>query len=653
VQTLKGTVLRVVYRQDEFAILSLQVGRESYTVVGDLAQYQPGQKLVGQFVAEEHPRYGLQYRYQPPGLEEAAQRFLETHFSGLGPKTAQRLIHTLGTDLNFLAHPEAMRDLAGIPLTRAQTWSQEFGEVAELWAHEQVLYALDLTPRQRSLAQRRWREDASRVLLENPYRLMELEGVGFAIADSKARKLGLATADPRRLQAAAVHAVERWLDWGHTAVSHDRIVRVAPNLGLDEAMLESGLWQARDEGMLYLDEAVWGLARVRQAELGLLGLAETSTTSYWPQGETAELVALFELLSRHRTVALTGAAGTGKTTLVARLLEEMEGEVLLATPTGKAARRLEEVLSQQGLPHPASTLHRLLGEHDELPDCDLVVVDEASMVDALLLARLQRALGQTPLLLVGDTHQLPPVGPGQPFRDLLPLLGHLELTTIHRQAAQSPIVQAAHRVLRGQRPLFDSDPRLQFIELDEPAQIVQAVATQPTRPVLLTPTRKGDWGTEGLNPLLQRALGPQHGPRVVLDGGGARVGDPVICTRNNYELEVMNGEVGTVSAIGSGYMKVSMAERELEVPELYFPGFQLAYAITVHKFQGSQAPWVFLVLHPSQRPVLSRELLYTGLTRASEGLVLLGQPQALELALRTQAARRSTWLGWAQRQGWP
>lgn len=650
---LKGTVLRVVFRQEEFAILSLQVGKENYTVVGDLAQYQPGQKLTGQFVAEEHPRYGRQYRYLPPGLEDAAQKFLQTHFSGLGPRTAQRLVLTLGTDLNYLAHPEALRDLAGIPLTRAQTWSQEFGEVADLWAHEQVLYALDLTPRQRTLAQRRWREDASRLLLENPYRLMELEGIGFTIADGKARKLGITSTDPRRLQAAAVHAVERWLDWGHTAITHDRMVRVAPNLGLDEATLEAGLWQAREEGLLHLDDTVWGLSRVRQAELGLMALAESTAISQWPRGETSELSALFDLLSRHRTVALTGAAGTGKTTLVARLLDALDGEVLLATPTGKAARRLEEVLAQQGVPRQASTLHRLLGEHDELPEAELVVVDEASMVDSLLLSRLQRALGDTPLLLVGDTHQLPPVGPGQPFRDLLPLLGHLELTTIHRQAAQSPIVQAAHRVLRGQRPQVSQDKRLQWIELEHPAQLVEQVAAAyPSRPVILTPTRKGDWGTEGLNPLLQRALGPQEGPRVNLEGGAARVGDPVICTRNNYELEVMNGEVGTVASVATGQMKVAFADRVIEVPEWYYPGFQLAYAITVHKFQGSQAPWVYVVLHPTQRPVLSRELLYTALTRASEGLVLLGHTRALELALQTQAARRTTWLGWAQRQGW-
>lgn len=642
--------MRVLYRKDGFAILHLREGRKDFTVVGELAQYEVGQRLAGRFTPEEHPRYGTQYRYIPAEAHEAAERFLSEMFMGLGPKTAKRIVEGLGPSLSYMQEPELLRDMAGIPLAKAQRWAQRYLEVAPDWQNHQVLYALDLSPKQRAQATRKWKDRTAQVLAQNPYRQMELEGVGFLIADGKARKLGVRTDDPRRLKAAAVFLLEGWLDWGHTAVSHSRLLQSGQRLGLTPEQTETALALAQEEGQLYAEENLWGLQAVRNTELKLSQLAAPATPASWPRGGDVDLAALFSLLRKHRTAALTGAAGTGKTTLIAKLLAATQQNVVLAAPTGKAARRLEEVLAERGLQYPASTLHRLLGENDEMPECDLLIVDEASMVDVFLLSRVQKALGQAQLLLVGDINQLPPVGPGQPFKDLLPDIGHLSLTTVHRQAAQNPIVQAAHRVLTGQRPTFDHDPRLRWAPLDEPQDLLLALPDAPPRPVILSPTRKGPFGSDELNPMLQQRFGRLSGAKVQLGNGWARVGDPVMCAKNNYELEVMNGEVGLVREVNpdGSRMVLELGERLIALDETHLADFQLAYAITVHKFQGSQAPWVYLLLHPTQRPLLSRELLYTGLTRASEGLVLLGQTAALDTALRTQAARRVTWLGYEQ-----
>lgn len=449
---------------------------------------------------------------------------------------------------------------------------------------------------------------------------------------------------------------------GHTAPPVE-LLREAMGLGEEEAYRL--LAAASSSGLVRTERGRVGLLeRFRQEEALLLAVRRLLQPSSlrleppWGHGLTEEQLGLFSLLSRARLALLTGGPGTGKSHTVGRLLASpgLAGlRVALAAPTGKAAKRLAQLSGR-----PASTVHRLLevvpdgqggfrfrhGPSRPLP-YHLVVVDESSMLDVpTALALFQAAGPSTALLLVGDKDQLPPVGPGQPFADLLGRVPTLALTRLFRQAAGNPLVRAARAVLEGSEPLeAPPDPRFRLRLLPE-EELPRAVLREAEEAdVVLTPTNGGPVGVVRLNLLLRERRNPAPPAARVAMGLPVGPGDPVVFLRNDYELMVANGESGRVLGLSSqGELLVDTGEEVVRLPAEKWSQVLPAYAMSVHRSQGSEWPRVLLVLSRSQAPLLSRELVYTALTRAKERAVLLASPEALYLARSRRAGRRFTWL---------
>lgn len=376
---------------------------------------------------------------------------------------------------------------------------------------------------------------------------------------------------------------------------------------------------------------------------------------------------IFRVFAKGKVAALTGGPGTGKSYTVAALLKSpsLEGKTVgLAAPTGKAAKRMEELSGEKAL-----TVHRFLGyyvddkgeerfrhnAHNPVPH-HLVIVDEASMLDLPTFhALVDGVSGLSQLLLVGDPNQLPPVGPGEPFRDLLPLLPAVRLKEVRRQGKDNPIVTAANMVLEGLEPALPESPEyaLRVMEANptELARMAVEVYLEAVRrgekAVVLTATNTGPLGVYALNQMVQKALNPK-GPSVPIGGGlEARVGDPVVSTRNDYLLELMNGEVLEVVSVdpkGPGLGAVTSEGRPYYVDGPALNHLLLGYALSVHRSQGSEWPTVIVALHHYQDPLLSRELLYTALTRAKKRAVLLLTEEALYTCRARRSSGRHTWL---------
>jgi len=376
-----------------------------------------------------------------------------------------------------------------------------------------------------------------------------------------------------------------------------------------------------------------------------------------------------ELVRDASVGVVTGGPGTGKTTCLRTALDELDRDgcsYLLGSPTGKAAKRLHEATGRE-----ASTIHRMLGFHpvegwrhnrgNPFGE-DVVVIDEASMLDVELGAALFDAIDaqRTRLVLIGDADQLPPVGPGRVFGDLVDsnLVPVARLTTLHRAAQDSWVCRNARRVIGGQMPELSNCPDFRFVEVPEASGVVPALCTLMTQTLplemnvqdaqVLIPQHRGVAGLEAANPALQKALNPSKGEEPYIERGKAklRAGDRVIHTRNNYELGVFNGEVGDVVEVSRKGLLVQYPDREAvaySVPQAN--DLQLAYALTVHKSQGSEWPWVVVVCHSTHTFILGRQLFYTAITRAKQGVIVVGDKKGIRTAIaEADPPRRNTGL---------
>jgi exodeoxyribonuclease V alpha subunit len=425
-------------------------------------------------------------------------------------------------------------------------------------------------------------------------------------------------------------------------------------LSADELPLFDG--ESGAEGRIYLPQ-------VLRAEKKLAGLIRTLIATP-PAGEewavppgaaaglSAEQSGVLELLGGHRLVVLTGGPGTGKSTTtraVADLAERLGLEVALCAPTGKAARRLGEVTGRS-----ASTVHRLLGygpagfrhNHLEPAPYDLFIVDEVSMMgDGLMLSLLAAVPPGARVLLVGDTDQLPPVDAGLPLLALAQAAPTVRLTQVYRQAAENPIIRAAHGLLHGRAPEW-GDPRLNLTETDPDggARRVALMVRElggPTQVQVLTPMRKGPLGMDHLNHHLQSLFNPGEGG-VRIGEGEARPGDAVVQTKNDYGNEVFNGTLGTVLKADGGRLTVDFDGNIVELAGAELFNLQLGYALTVHRAQGSEWHTVLGVLHEAHMPMLSRNLVYTALTRARERFYSAGSASAWQTAAARSREARNT-----------
>lgn len=711
-ETLSGLVERIVFRNAEngFSVLRVKAEgrREPVTVVGAIGQVQPGEFLraIGRWQTD--PSFGFQFRADsltalPPSTAEGMEAYLGSGLiKGVGPAMARKLVAAFGERVFDVIErtPHRLREIEGVGRGLAQ-------RIVEAWRDQRAvrdimvfLHGHGLSPLRAARIHEAYGKKAIDVVTDDPYRLArDIRGIGFQAADELAARLGLERNGAPRLRAGLVHSLTEAQDDGHCALPRGTLItNAAALLGVSEAEIEPVLAEEIAKGRL-VAAPIRGTACVylpalaeAEAEIaaGLIaraeGAPEPAITDPKRRIEAAELEVghalapgqkdALELALGARLVVITGGPGTGKTTLVNALLAALpdEVDVKLAAPTGRAARRLAESTGKE-----ARTLHRLLeadpgrgfGRGPDRPIvCDLLVIDEVSMVDMPLMQALLRALpDEAALVLVGDVDQLPSIGPGQVLKDIIDsrVCPVVALTEIFRQAAQSRIVTSAHSINHGHMPdLSRPDDALSdfyAIRAEDPddaaAKVLELVAERvPARfgvdalrdIQVLCPTNRGRTGARALNGELQAALNPPRGPRLERHGVVYAEGDKIMQTVNDYDREVNNGDLGIVTRIDPAERTLTALfdGRSQTYPYDGLDALAPAYAVTVHKAQGSEYPVVILPLLMQHGRMLRRNLVYTAITRAKRLVVLVAEPRALELAV-TGRPNPERWSGLRER----
>jgi exodeoxyribonuclease V alpha subunit len=693
---LEGPLEKVLWSSDRTGFAVIRVGTADHSVMAigplaTLAEREPGTLVTLEGSWEQHPVHGRQFRAagflenNPQTLYGLRVWLGSAGIRGVGDALAGRLVDRFGLDLPAVIRdrPELLREVEGIGRARSdaiqEAWSRDEGGRALLL----LLRGLGVSQRIAQRIQERYGENAHFVVTRQPYRLAEeIAGVGFRTADLLARAQGLPDDDPARVRAAAVHVLDQASDQGgHCFLTRRQLAEGLVELGVPILGLDEAIASAEGAGRVAVDPADEPAEdRVYPAELYLQeveiardlldlgsGGSPSDAEARIRDAERWENVELDP--SQRRAVALamapgvsviTGGPGTGKTTLLKvalRVYREEELVVKVASPTGRAARRSEEATGV-----PASTLHRLLeldpstnrfgrGRGQPL-EADVVVVDEASMLDVPLANALLGALAPAArLVLVGDVDQLPSVGPGQVLRDIIDsgAVPVSRLTTLHRQAAGSGLVLAAQAVLAGRVPESGeiSGSRDVFLvarsDAEEALGAILKIVGERLGPLgfdphvdvqVLAPTRRGPLGTERLNRELQARLNPE-GPALTRGESVYRVGDRVICTKNRYDVEVFNGDIGRILEANDQQLTIRFDGRTVSWDRSELAMLDLAYAITVHKSQGSEYPAVVLALHSSHSIMLQRNLFYTAITRPKRFLCVVGNPEAWGRAARS------------------
>jgi exodeoxyribonuclease V alpha subunit len=692
---VEGVLERIVYENEEQGFLVGRLRTENVppivTFVGNLLAVSPGEtvRLWGRWVDDK--RFGRQLRVERyetllPSSADAIEKYLGSGLvEGIGPAYAKRLVDAFGVETLRVIdeQPERLRSVQGIGPKRA-------GQIREAWDKQRSIQSIMLFLQGHGIGvshavriYKRYGDSAVTVLRENPYRLADdIHGIAFKTADKIARRLGIAKDSPKRAQAGLLHVLERAAGDGHMFVPREDLITQAMEL-LEAGPVDAALKVLVERRRIVVEgEAVY-LRSFHEAEAGCATQLKQLASN--PRQEVPiNVEKAIEWIEKKRAIELspeqkdalraavdakvmviTGGPGTGKTTLVNSIVTIFETKglfVQLAAPTGRAAKRMEEATG-----HEAQTLHRLLEfspkdggflrNENNLLECEVLVVDETSMMDTFLFQSLLKAVHPfTRLFLVGDVDQLPSVGPGNVLLDVIAsqAVPVAWLKTVFRQAAQSGIVANAHRINRGLYPEFNTTDFF-LIERSDPAQALETVVEvvtkrlprkfgfDPVRDIqVLAPMHRGDAGVTNLNASLQAALNPDGGevPRK-----GFKTGDKVMQLRNNYDLDVYNGDLGIIRRCEEETKTVEVVFDERSV--LY--GFEdldelsLAYAATVHKSQGSEYPAVVVPVLSQHFLLLQRNVIYTAVTRAGKVCVLVGDPKSISYAIHNdRIARRNT-----------
>ena len=715
---LQGQIERITYTNAEngYTIAKVKVygRRDLVTVVGNLMSPTPGEilKMKGEWV--NHPRYGeqfklLEYKTQIPASVYGIQKYLGSGLiKGIGPIMAKRIVKRFGKDtLDVIDNSvDKLSEVDGIGKKRVEMIKRAWDEQKEI---RQVMLFLQTHGVSGAYAPKIFRHYGSKsieVVRKNPYRLAtDIFGIGFVTADRIAEKLGFAKQSELRAEAGIIYVLNQLADEGHVYYPYEPLVEKSREiLQVDREVIVKSFGTIALEGRIVIEDLNPNILEFRENNkavyLAKFHFSETSIATKvktlingpksmkaidsdkaleWVQEQlditlAAKQIEAVRCAAEDKVLVITGGPGTGKTTIIKAILKifsKLAVEIMLGAPTGRAAKRMSEASG-----HEAKTIHRLLEysiqkggfqRNDEHPlKCDLVIIDEASMIDTTLMHHLLKALPQTAtFILVGDVNQLPPVGAGNVLKDIIAsgAVTVVTLNEIFRQAQKSSIIVNAHKINHGILPSLKSSKQelddFYFIEQGDPEEVL-GIILELTReripkrfgfdPIddiqVLTPMYRGVVGAGNLNLELQKALNP--GENAVERGGKSfRVSDKVMQIRNNYDKEVFNGDIGRIARVDSENQEVTIIFDDREVPYDFadLDEVVLAYAVSVHKSQGSEFPAVIIPLLTQHYLLLQRNLIYTAVTRGKRLVVLVGTRRALAIGVKNdKTQKRYTYL---------
>ncbi|RKD31431.1 SF1B family DNA helicase RecD2 [Lacrimispora algidixylanolytica] len=723
--TVCGFVERIKYRNEDngYTVLSLVNEGKEYTLVGNFHYISEGEMVEAVGAMTEHPVYGEQmtvetYEIKAPEDTAAMERYLGSGaIKGVGAALAARIVKRFKADTFRILEeePERLSEVKGVSEKMAMTISQQVEQKKEM---RQAMMFLQEYGISMNLAAKIYQEYGPRlygIIKENPYQMADdIQGVGFKMADEIARKVGIFTDSDFRIKCGVLYSLLQATSSGHTYLPEDELLSQSSELlKVDRSLIEKHLMDMQLDKRLVIRETegrrVVYASQYYYMELNAAKmLHDLNIRGQMPEGDIQskllklqkeekielddkQVKAVVEAVNSGLLI-LTGGPGTGKTTTIntiIRFFESEEMEILLAAPTGRAAKRMTEATGYE-----ARTIHRLLelsglpgdersvGMHfernEENPlDADAVIIDETSMVDINLMQSLLKAINPgTRLILVGDVNQLPSVGPGNVLRDMIDsqCFNVVMLTKIFRQATQSDIVVNAHKINGGEKiSLGKKSNDFLFIKREDPNAIISAIITlvQDKLPgyvhanifdiQIMTPMRKGAMGVERLNTILQEFLNPPSEDKLQKEANGIiyRVGDKVMQIKNNYNIEwevrnkygipvdkgtgIYNGDTGIIREINNFAELITVEFDESRLVEYSYKQLEeleLAYAITIHKSQGSEYPAVVIPVFSGPRMLMTRNLIYTAVTRAKACVCLVGVPEIFQEMVNNETEQR-------------
>ena len=709
---LKGQIERITYTNEEngYSVIKLKVyGRKDLVcAVGSLMAPTPGEILDLKGEWTTHPKFGeqfkiTQYRTEVPATVYGIQKYLGSGLiKGIGPVMAKRIVKKFGeSTLEVIEdHPEKLSAVDGIGKKR-------IGMIMAAWEEQKEIREVMLFLQTHGVSSgyatkifKQYGDQSIQVVQENPYRLaMDIFGIGFVTADKIAEKLGFDKQCQVRAEAGVLYILHQLADEGHVYFPYEPLVQKCremleidrePILQAIGANIFAGrivLEDLNDDAEKYVEnnKGVF-LKKFHVSETGIAARMKRLINApkaireinaekavAWVQERldirlAGSQIAAIKEASRSKVLVVTGGPGTGKTTIINAILQifsPLNIRIQLAAPTGRAAKRMAEATG-----HEARTLHRLLEysmtkggfqkDHKHPLPCDLLIVDEASMIDTILMHHLLKAVPlHATFILVGDIHQLPSVGPGNVLKDILASGGIpvVALDKIFRQARESRIIVNAHRINRGEMPLRPPPGEKSdffFIEQEDPQQVLNTILDLAAKRVpeyfgfdpmndiqVLTPMHRGVVGAGNLNLALQNRLNPST---QAIERGGRifRIGDKVMQIKNNYDKEVFNGDMGRIIGLEMETREViiSFEDRELTYDFTELDEVILAYAVSVHKSQGSEYPAVIIPMLIQHYMLLQRNLIYTAVTRGKRLVILVGTRKALAIGIRNDKTQK-------------
>ncbi|QXM07418.1 ATP-dependent RecD-like DNA helicase [Crassaminicella indica] len=722
---IQGVLSEIIFQNDAngYTVAIVETEEEQITVVGYMPVINTGETFCfsGKWIV--HPKFGEQleiisYKRIMPNTLEGIEKYLSSGIiKGIGPKLAKKIVEQFGKDtLDMMQYtPHLLTKVSGIGEAKARKIAESFKEQREISEIILFLQEYGVTPNYAIKIYKKYKENTIAYIQENPYRLAEdIFGIGFKIADAIAKRMGIDPTSPYRIMCGIKFILTQSHLEGHTYTPREELIEeTAKTLDVKKELIEDALTQMALNNEIHLENiegkiVVYAMSYFYAESYVCKKMVEMAQASLEPIAEDLdkEIEAIEEnekiSLAKNQKEAvkesvkngilvITGGPGTGKTTTINSIIKMFENHnlsIMLAAPTGRAAKRMSEATGRE-----AKTIHRLLeyayideevgmsfGKNEEEPlACDVVIIDEMSMVDILLMKGLLRALlPGTRLILVGDVDQLPSVGPGNVLRDIIDsgIIKVVRLDKIFRQAQESMIIVNAHRINKGEYPYINKKEKdFYFIKKRNQLQVVQTIkelckerlpkfsSCDPIKNIqVLTPMKKGQVGMFQLNNVLQEILNPPSSKKQErqMKDKVFRVGDKVMQMKNNYNLKwstidgeegegVFNGDFGYIQKIDNEEKEMIVLFDEEKLVTYDFSQLdelELAYCITIHKSQGSEFPIVVMPIFWGPPMLLTRNLLYTAVTRAKELVVMVGIEGSLKnMVDNYRVIRRNSGLG--------